>query len=109
MRHAFVAALLVYPCIGALLYFTTVARFASFSLGPERLVLVFGAPHAARLEVPRADIEDVLFGMAGKRAAAGCYIKFVTRSGGSYRSEALLQPLESCKVLRREILAQLAK
>lgn len=109
LRYASLAALLLYPFIVVLLYFSTVARFAAFSLNADRLVLRFGAPHSSLVVLLRSEIGEVLFGAAGKSASSGCFIKFGTRSHGSDRSETLQQPLQACKAMRTELLVALGR
>lgn len=102
-----VAGLLACPLLAIATFGSTVGHFVSARIVQQRLVLEFAAPHRRRVEIPVAEVHGVLFGMEGKSESAGCYIKFLIRSGDNYRSAAIMQPLSTCKALRVKLSAAL--
>jgi hypothetical protein len=67
-------------------YNSTYGRFIGAEVGENEARLSFAGSHLHTTILKREQIESVLFGFPGKGEPSSCYLKFITKSGESYRS-----------------------
>ena len=84
-------------------YNSTYGRFIGAEVSENEARLSFAGPHFHTTILKREQIESVLFGFPGKGEPRSCYLKFITKSGESYRSATTEGKV--CKDYRAQICA----
>jgi hypothetical protein len=108
LKAILVLGIIAFGCIGVFTYSGTYGNFISAEVDKSGVQLKYVGPFGGQVDLPREEIETVLFGLPGKTLHS-CYIRIQQKSGKSNKSVTQYVNAEVCKSMRIQMLSILAK
>jgi hypothetical protein len=98
-----ILGIVIFSCLSGFTYSSTFGDFINAELSMTEIKLQYAGPFGGTMTLPLEKVENVLVG-SGK-TQYGCYIRIVHKSGKTYKSNYLYKQVETCRLMRQQILS----